>query len=65
MSREPDLTVQQAADELQVCPKTVRTLCASGTIRSYRAGKGGRTSPIRIRRRDLDRYKDAQPTPNQ
>jgi excisionase family DNA binding protein len=62
MSREPDLTAQQAADELQLCAKTVRTLCARGVIKSYRTGTGGRTSPIRIRRRDLERFKDTQPS---
>lgn len=62
MTREPDLTAQQAAEELQVSAKTVRTLCARGLIKSYRVGvTGGRTSPIRIRRRDLDRYRDTQP----
>ncbi|WP_284984244.1 helix-turn-helix domain-containing protein [Arthrobacter sp. efr-133-TYG-118] len=66
MTREPDLTAMQAAEELQVCAKTVRTLCAQGKIVSYRVGvtPGSRTAPIRIRRRDLEKYKDSQQGPS-
>lgn len=61
MTREPDLTVEQVAEELQVSTNTVRTLCAQRKIISYRVGVSpGRTSPIRIRAKDLDKYKDTQ-----
>jgi excisionase family DNA binding protein len=61
--REPDLTVKQVAEELQLSTKMVQILCASGRIKSYRVSSGPR-SPIRVRARDLDAYKDLQPAPS-
>lgn len=57
-----DLTVKQAAEQLNVNPETVRQLADRGKLRgAYKGGLGGRTSPWRIPVRALDLYRSSQP----
>lgn len=52
---QPDtLTTEQAADILGCLPKTVRSMCSDGRLRSHRVGRGRGT--IRIVRDDLESY---------
>ena len=60
MSR--DLSVREAADQLNVNEETVRQLACRGKLRgAYKGGLGGRTSPWRIPPRALDQYRALQP----
>lgn len=57
-----DLTIKQAAEQLNVNPETVRQLADRGKLPgAYKGGSGGRTSPWRIPPRALDLYRSAQP----
>lgn len=57
-----DLSVHDAAEQLQVDAKTVRKLAGRGKLRgAYKTGMGGKTSPWRIPPKALDHFRAAQP----
>lgn len=59
---ERDLTVREVAELTGQCTKTVATLARRGAFpHAYKAGSGGRTSPIRIPERDLEAWRARQP----
>ncbi|MBF6671537.1 helix-turn-helix domain-containing protein [Glutamicibacter sp. FBE19] len=57
-----DMTVEQAAEELQQSPTMIRKLANRGKFPgAYKSGMGGRTSPWRIPHSALDRFRKGQP----
>lgn len=57
-----DLSVREVAELTGQCVKTVATLARKGAFpHAYKAGSGGRTSPIRIPERDLEAWRARQP----
>ncbi len=57
-----DLSVKQAAAELNMSEELVRQLANRGKLRgAYKSGLGGRTSPWRFPARALELYRTSQP----
>ncbi|CCQ15929.1 putative uncharacterized protein [Rhodococcus sp. AW25M09] len=52
------LSISQVADELGLGTTTVRGYIAAGQLKASKLG-GGKTSPIRVKRSDLEAFVDA------
>lgn len=60
--REPDLTVREVAEALNVHPETVRQLARQGKFRNaYKTGTGATGSQIRVPWSDVEDYRKRQP----
>jgi excisionase family DNA binding protein len=60
--REPDLTVREVAEAINMHPETVRQLARQGKFpNAYKTGSGSSSSPIRIPSADVEDYRKRQP----
>lgn len=60
--REPDMTVREVADSLNLHPETVRTMTRSGDFpNAYKTAAGKQSNPVRIPWADVEDYCKRQP----
>jgi excisionase family DNA binding protein len=65
VGREPDMTVRQVAEALNIHPETVRTMARSGDFpNAYKTGRGGHANHIRVPWLDVENYRRKQPRAN-
>ncbi|MDJ0360685.1 helix-turn-helix domain-containing protein [Rhodococcus sp. H29-C3] len=53
------LSIPEVADELGLSAATIRQYITDRQLKAFKLGTGGKTSPIRVKRTDLETFVEA------